>query len=59
MRFESRMSDTRNSHHAVQQTSKELILLGIKRRPRSNIASAFNFHFRAAIFLSRKYLNSN
>jgi hypothetical protein len=26
MRFKSRMSDTRNSHHAVQQTSNELIL---------------------------------
>ena len=26
MRFKSRMSETRNSHHSVQQTSKELIL---------------------------------
>jgi hypothetical protein len=43
------MSDTRNSHHAVQQTSNELICFGIKRRPRSNIASAFSFHFSAAI----------
>jgi len=43
------MSDTRNSHYAVQQTSNELICFGIKRRPRSNIASAFSFHFSAAI----------